>query len=150
MKTLLASVVVLFTVLTSVSSFGQSTAPAVATKTYKVTVVIPNLSHREGMLHVGLANDNATFIGESFKSQIIAVPASGAATAAFDGLPEGKYAVRIFQDLNDNKKMDFNGQMPAEPFGFSNVAMLMGPPSYSDSAFDLTENKVIEVSMIEM
>ena len=71
-------------------------------------------------------------------------------TVVFDDLPEGKLAVRIFQDMNDNKKMDFNGQMPAEPFGFSNISMLMGPPSYSDAAFDLTENKAVEVLMIEM
>ena len=150
MKTCFASTVILLSILTSIASFGQSTTPAVTTKTYQLTVVIPNVSHREGTLHVGLANDNATFSGESFKTQIIAVPASGAVTVVFDGLPESKYAVRLFQDLNGNKKMDFNGQMPGEPFGFSNIAMLMGPPSYSDAAFDLTENKAIEVLMMEM
>lgn len=132
------------------ASFSQSAAPAVTTKTYQLTVVIPNVSHREGTLHVGLANDEKTFTGESFKTQMIAVPASGAVTVVFDGLPEGKYAVRLFQDLNDNKKMDFNGQMPGEPFGFSNISMLMGPPVYSDAAFDLNENKAIEVAMMEM
>lgn len=150
MKTGLAFAITLFSVLTSIASFGQSAAPAATTKTYQLTVVIPNVSHREGTLHVGLANDNATFSGESFKTQTIAVPASGAVQVAFDGLPVGKYAVRIFQDLNANNKIDFNGQMPTEPFGFSNITMLMGPPSYSDAAFDLNENKAIEVMMMEM
>lgn len=151
MKTRFASAVILFFMLTSIRSFGQSAVPTTTTtKTYQLTVVIPNVSHREGTLHVGLANDNATFSGESFKAQTVAVPASGAVTVAFDGLPEGKYAVRIFQDLNDNKKMDFNGQMPGEPFGFSNISMLMGPPSYTDAAFDLSADKAIEVMMMEM
>ena len=150
MKTLFASTFVLFSLLTSVTSYGQSAAPAATTKTYQLTVVIPNVSHREGTLHVGLANDEKTFTGESFKTQTLSVPASGAVTVVFDGLPEGKYAVRIFQDLNGNKKMDFNGQMPGEPFGFSNITMLMGPPSYSDASFDLNENKVIDVAMMEM
>ncbi len=150
MKTCFASAVILFAMLTSVVSFGQTTVPATTTKTYQLTVVIPNVSHREGTLHIGVANDNTTFSGESFKTQTLAVPASGVVTVAFDGLPEGKYAVRIFQDLNDNKKMDFNGQMPGEPFGFSNITMLMGPPTYSDAAFDLSGDKLIEVAMMEM
>ncbi len=150
MKTLLTFAITLFSVLTSIASYSQSAAPAATTKTYQLTVVIPNVSHREGTLHVGLANDEKTFTGESFKTQTLSVPASGAVTVAFDGLPEGKYAVRIFQDLNGNKKMDFNGQMPGEPFGFSNITMLMGPPSYSDASFDLNENKVIDVAMMEM
>lgn len=150
MKTCFASAIILFSMLASVLSFGQSTTPAVTTKTYQLTVVIPNVSHREGTLHIGLANDEKTFTAESFKTQTLSVPASGAVQVMFDGLPEGKYAVRIFQDLNGNDKMDFNGQMPGEPFGFSNITMLMGPPSYSDAAFDLNENKVIDVAMMEM
>ena len=150
MKIFLAGAVALFSVLTSAVSFGQSATPATTTKTYQLTVVIPNVSHREGTLHVGLANDEKTFTAESFKTQTLSVPASGAVQVVFDGLPEGKYAVRIFQDLNGNGKMDFNGQMPGEPFAFSNITMLMGPPSYSDAVFDLSENKVIDVSMMDM
>jgi len=150
MKTCFSSAIILFSMLASVLSFGQSTTPAVTTKTYQLTVVIPNVSHREGTLHIGLANDEKTFTAESFKTQTLSVPASGAVQVMFDGLPGGKYAVRIFQDLNGNDKMDFNGQMPGEPFGFSNITMLMGPPRYSDAAFDLNENKVIDVAMMEM
>ncbi|MFY7912078.1 MAG: DUF2141 domain-containing protein [Emticicia sp.] len=41
-----------------------------------------------------------------------------------------------------------NGQMPAEPFGFSNVTMLMGPPNFEQCAFDLNENKAINISLM--
>jgi len=47
----------------------------------------------------------------------------------------------VFQNLNENAKMDFNGQMPAEPFGFSNTPMLMGPPSFNQCVFELSGNQ---------
>ncbi len=51
-------------------------------------------------------------------------------------LPPGKYAVRVFQDLNDNGKVDTNLLgVPTEPFGFSNDAIgTLGPPSFGAAA----------------
>ena len=60
---------------------------------------------------------------------------------------EGKYAIVLFQDLNGDNKLDMNGQMPAEPFGFSNLTMLMGPPNFEQCAFDLNEDKNIAISL---
>ena len=150
MKTLFASVAIILYSLLSLSSFGQSATSAITTKTYQLTVVVSAVNQRSGTLRIGLANDEKSFTGESFKAQSIAVPASGSVQAVFDSLPAGKYAIRVLHDLNGNEKMDYNGQMPAEPFGFSNISMLMAPPSFDQAAFDLIENKSIEVSMIEM
>lgn len=99
---------------------------------------------------MGLATNAASFMGESTQKKAVDVPASGELTVTFEGLAPGRYAVRVYQDLNDNQKMDFSGQMPTEPFGFSNVAMLMGPPDFDQSSFELTQNQSIRVRMIEM
>ncbi len=131
-------------------TFGQTNTPASADKTYTLTVVIPDFAHRNGNLRVGVANSEKTFTGESFKSQTVAVPASGGVKVTFEGLPAGRYAVRMMQDLNGNNEMDYSGSMPTEPFGFSNITMLMGPPSFGQSAFDLNGNKQIEVQLMEM
>lgn len=129
------------TTTTSASATGAS---------YKLTVVISGIEKHSGKLYVGLANSAETFNGESAKTLAADVPASGDVTVTFDGLTPGRYAVRIYQDLNDNKKMDFSGQMPAEPFGFSNVTMLMGPPTFDQCAFNLGENKAIQVGMMSL
>ena len=154
MKTLLNGCIAALLLTTSVA-FGQTTTPAAttpapATGTYSLTVTIPNTSKRSGELHVGIANSNETFSGESYRTKVVAVPASGDVSVTFDSLAAGRYAVRIYQDLNNNQKIDFNGQIPAEPFGFSNVTMLMGPPNFDQCAFDLAENKTIQVSLMEM
>ena len=159
MKTLISILAVALTLLFSAlarPSLAQqptSTTALSGTATgslYKLTIVVPNVSKRSGQLRIGLANNEASFDGESFRTRVVEVPASGAISVTFDSLTAGRYAVRVFQDMNGNQKIDFNGQMPTEPFGFSNVTMLMGPPNFDQCAFDLAENKQIQVGMMEM
>ncbi len=163
MKTLVITLltVVLFISNTAKPCFAQQTTPSTSTSvaatpvgatsaTYSLTVVVSNVNTRSGKLYVGLANSKATFEGTSFQNKVVDVPASGEISVIFEGLTTGRYAVRLYQDLNNNQKMDFSGQMPSEPFGFSNVAMLMGPPDFDQSAFDLTANNSIRIRVIEM
>ncbi|GAB4045692.1 DUF2141 domain-containing protein [Spirosoma litoris] len=155
MKTIITTffIIVLFITNLTKPCLAQQTTPATSASvsgTYSLTVVIHNVNTRSGKLYVGLANSPATFTGESFQRKIVDVTPSGELTTIFEGLPAGKYAVRLFQDLNGNQKMDFSGQMPSEPFGLSNVSMLMGPPDFDQSAIELTENKSIRVRVMEM
>ncbi len=126
------------------------TSTSVGAGTYKLTIVLANVNKRSGTLNIGLATDEATFTGESVQKKSLDVPASGEVSITFEGLTPGRYAVRIYQDLNANNKMDFSGQMPAEPFGFSNVTMLMGPPTFDQCSFDLAENKTIQVGLMSL
>jgi uncharacterized protein (DUF2141 family) len=145
---------ILFTLALLVAVFSQSFARTASTPvdsaTHKLTVTVTGIAQRTGKLHVGLATDDKTFSGKSAITQIVDVPATGDATITFADLKPGKYAVRVLQDMNDNKTMDFSGQMPSEPFGFSNVTMLMGPPTFDQCAFALDGNKSVQVSMMEL
>ncbi len=134
------------TALAATSSHLPSAVPG-DSATYKLTVSFTNVAKRTGMLYVGLVNDAADFNGNSYRKTRITVPATGDFQVNFEGLPAGQYAVKVFQDLNDNQKLDFSGQA-AEPFGFSNVKMLMGPPSFKESAFDLNASKTVAISLI--
>lgn len=146
----------LLTTVISHSSLAQqpmatkTTSATVGGGTYKLTVVVSGINKHSGKFFVGLANSEETFDKKSLKDQVIEVPASGDVSIVFDSLTAGQYAVRLYQDLNDNKQMDFSGQIPSEPFGFSNVTMLMGPPNFGQCAFDLNENKSVSISLIEM
>jgi uncharacterized protein (DUF2141 family) len=155
MKTGILSIIAitLFSCFSVNTSFAQQTTSTTATTTgatYSLTVVVSNVNNRTGKIYVGLSNSPANFNGDSFQRKTVDVPASGEIPIVFEGLPAGKYAVRLFQDLNNNQKMDFEGRMPSEPFGLSNVTMLMGPPDFDQSSFDLTENKSISIRMMAM
>jgi uncharacterized protein (DUF2141 family) len=129
--------------------FGLISTLANAQKKYNLTVKIEGLQKREGKIYAALKNDANSFPeGASIKSATVEVSKEGEVFLKFENVLEGKYAVVIYQDLNANATMDFNGQMPAEPFGFSNVTMLMGPPSFEQCAFDLNENKAIVVGLM--
>lgn len=155
MKTLITTILTLTLLIANSSKpcFAQQTtsvASATTTGNLSLSVVISNVNKRSGKLYVGLATSQANFMSETPQKKSVDVTPSGELTVVFDGLAPGKYAVRVYQDLNDNQKMDFSGQMPNEPFGFSNLAMLMGPPDFDQASFDLKENQSVKVRMLEM
>ena len=127
---------------TAVSTSGKP-EPAACT----LTMVFANLTQRSGKIYIGLANDQASFSGSSYRKTRIEVPATGEVSFRFEGLPPGQYAVRVYQDLNENQLLDRRGPLPVEPFGFSTVSMLNGLPSFTQCAFDLTQNKQITIQL---
>ncbi|MHA6718197.1 DUF2141 domain-containing protein [Sphingomonas sp. RS6] len=60
--------------------------------------------------------------------------------ASIAGLAPGRYAIKLFQDLDSDGRMSTNPfGMPIEPFGFSRDAMGPGgQPDWADAAFDLS------------
>ena len=116
--------------------------------THTLTVGFPNPANRSGVIYVGLANDEVSFAGASYRYARVTVPATGEVTVQFKGMPAGRYAVRVYQDLNDNTKLDYAGPMPTEPFGFSTIQILTGRPTFAACAFDLNETKTIAITLI--
>ena len=73
----------------------------------------------------------------------LAVPAGGAVTLLFSGLPPGSYAVSLLHDENGNGKADMTLMIPREGFGFSrDAAARFGPPKFSAAAFDVGADEV--------
>ncbi|MCU0325059.1 MAG: DUF2141 domain-containing protein [Spirosomaceae bacterium] len=142
MKTIIKSIV--FTTI-----FGLINTITFAQNKYNVTVKLDGIRERSGKIYATITNDaNAFMNAPGIKNAEVEVSKEGDVILKFEGLLEGKYAISLYQDLNANKQMDFNGQMPAEPFGFSNITMLMGPPSFESCAFDVNENKIIAISLM--
>jgi uncharacterized protein (DUF2141 family) len=129
--------------------FGIISNITFAQNKYSVTVIVKGIKKYEGKISASISNDIENFPQSgSIKSVVAKVTKDGDITLNFDGIVEGKYAIVLYQDLNDNKILDMNGQMPAEPFGFSNVKMLMGPPNFLQCAFDLTGNRTMDINLL--
>ena len=142
MKTLVKTIII-------ITIFALTTTITFAQNKYSVSVTVKSIQKREGKIVASISNDIENFPQSGgIKSVIAEVTKEGEITLKFEGILEGKYAIVLYQDLNGNNQLDMNGQMPAEPFGFSNVTMLMGPPNFLQCAFDLTENKNIEISLL--
>lgn len=137
--------IALIIALTIISTF------TFAQNKFSVTVTVKGINQRSGKIYATLSNDANSFPQSGgFATAIAEVGKDGDVILKFENILEGRYAVVLFQDLNGNKTLDMNGMMPTEPFGFSNVTMLMGPPNFEQSAFELSENKTIEIGLMAM
>ena len=148
MKTLLISIVLLAASFINTRANTPSGATPPDSATYKLTVTFANVDKRAGMIYVGVVSKGTDINGDSYRKTRVAVPATGDFQVSFEGLPAGEYAVKVYQDLNDNMKLDMSNNMPSEPFGFSNMKMLLGPPSFSQCAFDLNAPKTITIRLL--
>jgi uncharacterized protein (DUF2141 family) len=63
-------------------------------------------------------------------------------------LPPGRYAVKLFHDVNNNGEMDSNLLgLPQEGYGFSNNAGRFGPPSFSDAMVEVVGDILITIRL---
>tara|TARA_R110002050_G_scaffold137968_3_gene261679 strand:+ start:1126 stop:1593 length:468 start_codon:yes stop_codon:yes gene_type:complete len=67
----------------------------------------------------------------------------------FTTLKEGNYAIRLFQDMNNNGMLDrSSNSIPLEPVGFSNNPSLFGgEPTPEESTFILTKDQSITINL---
>jgi uncharacterized protein (DUF2141 family) len=104
-----------------------------------VTVTIENVLIDNGNVLVSLHN-NETFMKGRGVIDLLEKAVKGVVKVTFEDIAPGTYAIMVLHDENDNKRMDFEANgMPKESYGTSNNVMAMGPPSFSDSKFEVAD-----------
>ena len=123
-------------IISSTISFAQSEMGQ------DITVIIENITNDRGHVIIGLHSSD-TFMKAEALQQVAAKVKDGKVVVTFKNTVPGSYALLALHDENDNKRMDFepNG-MPLESFGLSNNPMLMGPPTFSEGKFEVTDKNV--------
>ncbi|HEY1872489.1 MAG TPA: DUF2141 domain-containing protein [Chitinophagaceae bacterium] len=131
----------LFLLLMFQSGLAQSKPPSLGTLTINLT----NFRNNKGHAGLTLFKGEEGFPKSPEKAvRALYVPiANNKAVVVFDNLPEGEYAISVYHDENDNKKMDTNFfGIPKEGVGASNNARgHLGPPKYSDARFVFRVNQ---------
>jgi uncharacterized protein (DUF2141 family) len=127
-KTIFSLLMVLF--LTSSMSVRQ---------TGTLTIFISDFRSNKGNVSVALFNNEDAFPKLPEKAvSVMFLPITGnKSMAVFQNLPAGEYAVSVYHDENNKKKMDTNFfGIPKEGVGASNNARgHLGPPKYKDAKF---------------
>ncbi|AZQ44752.1 DUF2141 domain-containing protein [Nonlabens ponticola] len=140
MKTFILSI--LFLATTVFTAQGQEET---VNDGYTLTVTVPNARSNDGKMMFSLNTKNDFMRAAPFKSDSVAI-VDGVATVTFKNVPAGEYAVMVLHDKNENMQMDFeNNGMPKEDYGMSNNPMSMGPPSWADAKFDVTDDATIKI-----
>jgi uncharacterized protein (DUF2141 family) len=112
-------------------------------KTHTLSIHISGISKIKGSLFIAVfrATDDFPVFGKQFKGIIKEVEGKSQ-NYNFDDLPEGEYAVAIYQDENRNKILDKNLLgIPTEIYGFSNNARsTFSAPSFQEAKFKLNKD----------
>ncbi len=104
----------------------------------------------EGTLVCALFADQASFDSSAppLRATVLPLAAEGVEWAL--ELPLGTYAVKVFQDLDNDGELD-RGALgrPTEPYGFSNDARgRFGPPSWQEAHFEIDRPELrIEIGL---
>lgn len=117
----------------------------------QLNVNITGIAH-EGKIRVGLYNQQKGFgkPDKIFKQASYNARQGETAAVTFDDLPAGTYAIAVFEDLNNNGKLDANFfGVPKEPYAFSNnVKPRFSAPGFDDCKFQLPDNAQQTITLI--
>ncbi|MEQ1803178.1 MAG: DUF2141 domain-containing protein [Gammaproteobacteria bacterium] len=122
---------------------------ALAADTSNLRVVATNVKSDQGKIYVWVYDKKDDWLSDRYRTQksvAVAGNRTGDRITVELLLPAGEYALSVFQDVNDDGKLERNFiGMPKEPAGLSNnLRPKFGPPKYKDAAFPVTVGAVTE------
>ncbi len=112
----------------------------------KIIVQVFNFENNKGVCLVCLYNNAKAFSGKGEPVQkTIVNPINGNATAVFENVAEGDYAVSVIHDANSNNKFDTNFiGIPTEGYGASqNKLPFAAAPKFDANKFKVAANSTI-------
>lgn len=104
-------------------------------------ITVENVKKGQGKIMLAVYEEEGTFLSEViYRGVHHPVNQSGEVKVAIPDLPYGNYAISLYHDENNNKKLDTNFlKIPKEPYGFSNNARgIFGPPKFKDARFSFS------------
>ncbi|MFN3352240.1 MAG: DUF2141 domain-containing protein [Brevundimonas sp.] len=98
-----------------------------------------DLGARTGRVMIALFDSRAAYDGQGAPVRQVVIDAAGDPVAVFEGLPAGRYAAKMFHDIDGDGRMGVNPfGMPVEPFAFTNNAVgNMGPADWDRAAVEV-------------
>jgi len=115
-----------------------------------VTVLVDGALPAKGTVVVALFDSEEAFLKQSIADTTVPLSEDGAATATFESISPGTYAISVFHDKNGNGKLNTNFiGIPKEKTGASNnPKQRMGPPLFEASKFKLgTEPLTLSITV---
>ena len=114
-----------------------------------LSVHIKGVKNNHGNVFVELYNEAKTFRKSAQAFAILQVPATeGIVTVKFDGVKKGHYAILAYHDEDGNGLLNKRfGMIPTEGYSLSNNPVVIGPPSFEDSDFEVLSDTELNVAM---
>jgi uncharacterized protein (DUF2141 family) len=113
-----------------------------AQKKLDLTINIENTYLKKGFFYIAIFNSEKSFMKTALKKMKVSHSVN---RVVFPQLSPGRYSVTIYQDLDNNKKLNKMLSMPTEPYGISNNPS--GYPSFDNSSFEMKNSKSISIQL---
>ncbi len=128
----------------SILAIGQNTAT--------ITVSISNIEPNNSEIFIGLYDNEIAFKKKlGALDSLVITPKADTQEVSFKNIMEGDYAIAIFQDINNNGKLDVGKfKIPTEPVGISNYNPKKSklPPTFNKAKFTTIGDTLILIRMI--
>lgn len=112
---------------TTSKSFGQQT----------LEIKIKNIKKNAGKIIVEIYDNKSSWLKNPYK-KLVLLTDQETQIASFS-VPFGKYAITIYQDLNNNSEADMNFlSIPKEPVGFGNNHKPFGEPKFESCVINFS------------
>lgn len=120
---------------------------------YSVKAVVSGLRNHDGVVQIAIYNSGKNFPESDYKNfyrKKTSKIENGISSAIFEDLPEGKYAISIFHDEDNDGKIKKGFILPKEGVGFSNYRTIspLKKPTFSGANFELKHNLSVPVKII--
>ena len=120
---------------------------------HSLKVVVDNLRNSDGVVIFSIYDKDGTIPDEKHKNYTIELKSKitdKKASVVFKNLKDGRYAVGIIHDENENGKIDKGFLLPKEGIGFSNYDSigLSHKPNFKDASFKLDSDKTVKIKVI--
>ena len=136
-------ITLLITIISLLGNAQESKQETISvTKGVDITVVINKIANNKGKVYFTIFNSKDSFYKREFFQRVTGEIIDNKTEIVFKNIPEGIYAIICFHDANNNNQMDFENSMPIEDYGTSNNPMLMGPPQFQASKFEVNNNNL--------
>ena len=116
----------------------------------KLTVEVTGIKNPTGKLYVALFDSETTFLTDKAVAGKIEKINGTTMQLVFD-VADGEYAIAIFQDENDNARLDLgHWGIPTEKYGFSNnvnPSELKRPPVFGECKFMVNGNATAVIAL---
>lgn len=139
-------IIFIFTILLTVFTglYSEETQPE-----FEVTLNITNIETIEGKLFLSIYQD-----AQSFKRKeplkTVSVQVDGKEMTITEKLPQGEYVFFVYQDINENDKLDRNFLgMPKEPVGYGNHKGGR-PGGFNKLKIEIKENKSVDIKLFKI
>ena len=116
---------------------------------FSLSVHIKGVKNNHGNVFVELYNEAKSFRKSAQAFAILKVPATeGIVTVKFDGVKKGHYAILAYHDEDGNGLLNKRfGMIPTEGYALSNNPVVIGPPSFEDSDFEVLDDSELNLAL---